>query len=443
MPNLVGLHCRRGQSRWLGGGRSLLAVCAVGVSLIASGCGGGQSSSQVRAATGSHVRAATGAHRCADAAAAMSGGPSELLAAARCAFVARPAVEVSQVGAYVESEPVRARVERQSVSFVQANGQIRQYADTVTTDLGVRRAVFTGGSAAVFLPLAEEEREQHQPLGWSKLFSGRWLTGPGSTHAAESALGCLSAQRSLVDPQKHSLAIVGRATFDRRPVIILTAPGDLQGVESETLYIAATGPPLPLRIVVRQSSIAPAQPGCAGGPRPRSATVTFSYRPLKIALPASTVRYDPQQVGTIVPRPDAAVVLTPRGYAPVTRRTVAFWTRLASSGALGSKWQRTAASGQVLTVLISAQWTALQAAAAGITISSAQMARELASQRPLVRSAGIPLYILRATAENALLVAKLGARDQAHPQAVRALAAMDRNNTICALGSTSSACRNG
>ena len=87
--------------------------------------------------------------------------------------------------------------------------------------------------------------------------------------------------------------------------------------------------------------------------------------------------------------------------------------------------------GQVLTVLISAQWTAMQAAAAGITISNAQIARELSSQRSLVRSAGIPLSILRATAENALLVAKLGPSDRAHPQALRALAAADRKNTLC------------
>jgi hypothetical protein len=439
--NRVGGNWRCGKPGWFGGGRCLVAVCAIGVSLIVSGCGA-QSSSQARAVTNSDVRATTSANSCAHAAAAGARGPSQLLAAARCALLAQPAVEISQVGAYVESEPVPARVERQSVSLVQANGQIRQYADVVSTDLGVRRAVFTGGSAAVLVPLADEEREQHLPLGWSQLFAGRWLTGPGSVRAAASAIGCLNSQRSLVDPQERALAITGRATLAGRPVVILTAHGGTPAAESETLYIAATGPPLPLRRVLRQSATAPAQPGCAGGPRPRSATVTFSYRPLKITLPASTVRYDPQQIGTIVPRPDAAVILTPRGYTPITRATVAFWTRLASSGALGSKWQRTAARGQVLTVLITAQWAAMQAAAAGITISNAQIARELSTQRSLVRSAGIPLYILRETAENALLVAKLGPSDRAHPQALRALAAADRKNTICASNATSSACSN-
>jgi hypothetical protein len=221
--------------------------------------------------------------------------------------------------------------------------------------------------------------------------------------------------------------------------VILTAHGDPQAAESQTLYIASTGPPLPLRSVLRQSATATAQPGCAGGPRPRLATVTFSYRPLKpITLPASTVTYDRQEVGTIVPRPDAAVIITRAGYTPITRAVVALWTRLASSGALGSKWQHTAASGQVLTALITAHWTALQAASAGITISTAQIAHEL-TRFP---SAGIPLYILRATAENALLVAKLGPRDRTHPQMLRALAAVDRNDTICALGAISSACRN-
>jgi len=196
--------------------------------------------------------------------------------------------------------------------------------------------------------------------------------------------------------------------------------------------------------VVRQSATTPAQPGCAGGLRPRSDTVTFSYQPLKITLPASTVTYDPQQVGTIVPRPDAAVIVTRRGYTPITRATVAFWTSLASSGALGSKWQHTAATGGVLTVLITAQWGAMQAAADGITISNAQIARELSSgAMSRLRSAGIPSYILRATAENALLVAKLGPGDRAHPQALQALLTVDRNDTICALGATSSACRNG
>jgi hypothetical protein len=436
LPNWVGGDCRCA-SRWLGSSRRLFAGAAIGVSLIASGCGEQHLSS--------HAHAAATANRCVDAAAAMSRGPSQLLAAARCASRAQPAVEVSQVGAFIESGPVPAEVERQSISFVQAGGQVRAYASAITTNLGVLRRVFTGRSAAAFVPLDYEKRVPHQPLGASELLADRWLTGAGAAQSARSVIPCLNSQQSLISPRERSLTIAGRATLDGRPVVILTAHVDPPAAESQTLYIAATGPALPLRSVLRQSASAPAQPGCAPGPRPRVATDTFSYQPLKsITLPASTVTYDPQEVATIVPRPDAAIILTPRGYTPITRATFAFWTRLATSGALGRQWQHTAGRGQVLTVLITAQWGAMQAASAGITITNAQIAHEFPSRATsLLRAAGVPSYILRATAENGLLVAKLGPRDRADPEALRALLTVDRNDTICAADATSSACRNG
>lgn len=441
---------RRVQPRWPGRGQLLLAVCSIGLSLTASGCGKQQSSAHARAAaTPTHARSSGRAtsNRCLHAGAAASLSPSQLLAAARCAFEAQPAVEVSRVGAYVESGPVPSRVERESITFVQSDGRVRAYTSTFTTNLGVERNVFTGQAAAEFVPLDYEERIPHEPAprrGWSSLFGARWLSRPASS--AEPTVACLDSDGSLINPQERSLAIAGRTSVDGRPVVVLIAHTDPPTpTESQTLYIAATGSPLPLRGVLHQSAAAAVPPGCTPGPHPRLATDTFSYRPPEpITLPASTVTYNPQQVGTIVPPRDAAVVITPRGYTPITRATVAFWTRLGSSGALGRKWQQAAASGQVLTALITAQWTALQAAAAHITISNAQIAHELSSgATSLLHSAGIPFYILRATAENALWVARLGPSNRAHPQALRALAAADRSDTICALGATSSACRNG
>jgi hypothetical protein len=449
--NRVGGDCRSAPPRWVGRGRVLLALCSIGVSLIASGCGEQQSSSHAPAAatiptTPTHAPSSSrgSANRCVDAGAAASRGPPQLLAAARCAFLAQPAVEVSQVGAYTESGPVPLKVERQSISFIRVGGQVRAYTSAITTNLGVEKRVFTGRSGAAFVPLDYEERVPDQPLGESELLADRWLTGPGATQSDASVIPCLNSLGSLIIPQQGSLAIAGRATVDGRRVVILTEHADPPTGESRTtLYIAARGPALPLRSVLHQSATAPAQPGCAPAPRPRFATDTFSYQPLKpITLPASTV--DPQQVGTIVPPPDAAVIITRHGYTPITRALVAFWTRLASSGRLGSKWQRIAASGQVLTVLITDQWTAMQAASAGITISNAQIAHALTpAETSLLPSAGVPLYILRATTRNALLVAKTGPFDRAHPQALRTLLTVDRNETICASGAISFACRNG
>lgn len=170
---------------------------------------------------------------------------------------------------------------------------------SLTFKQGARQAIIVvvAGVAYMKANASVYESQAAVPRGAVGLVADRWFKLPSAEGVSSftKGLDLDSLSRCLVE-NHGTLVPQGTATVDGQPTVVISDKGDLPGSTPGRLYVAASGAPLPLRMVAtgpqrpggtpdavcnNESS----EPGQAGG------QLTFSdyNRSMNIAAPASAV----------------------------------------------------------------------------------------------------------------------------------------------------------
>jgi hypothetical protein len=93
------------------------------------------------------------------------------------------------------------------------------------------------------------------------LVAGRWVSTPASSTPGFAQFLALTdpatVGRCLIGPHLGTLSLAGRATVQGRAALIVQDAGDRAGTSPSRFYLAASGPPLPLR----DQLLGPVRPG--------------------------------------------------------------------------------------------------------------------------------------------------------------------------------------
>ncbi|MGA2970927.1 MAG: hypothetical protein ABSE75_14115, partial [Acidimicrobiales bacterium] len=131
--------------------------------------------------------------------------------------------------------------------------------------------------------------------------AGRWLSTTAAQLPSVGGFAALTnpatAGRCLLAQNLGTLSLGGDATIDGRRAIVLRDAGDLPGSAPGLVYLAASGPPLPLKIVTTGARRAGGTPdGACSATTTPAGTVTASVEtisrvnaPVAISAPAGAV----------------------------------------------------------------------------------------------------------------------------------------------------------
>ena len=249
---------------------SLLATAAFVAAAALTGCGGGGGIASTPPGHQNGEAQRTATQIIADAVAALShvssfhlqGGGTGLVATGDLAIPGRMHLTMSQNGGTIE--------------FISIGGV--QY-------FNANRAFWTKQGAA---PTAVT------------ILAGRWVKrtqagGLGSLSVFSALTSAATVGHCLVEEHLGTVSVAGTGSVNGQPAVILDDHGDVPGSAPGQLYVATTGPPLPLRAV----QTGPRMPGGTPDARcgetsvstggPSDVTISAYNAPVSIAAPAGAL----------------------------------------------------------------------------------------------------------------------------------------------------------
>ncbi len=155
-------------------------------------------------------------------------------------------------------------------------------------------------ASSVYIKMSPEfaRRQANVPAPTAALISNRWLKVPPSAVGGAASLTKqfnLDTLSRCVVENHGSLTRGGTATVNGQPAVVIVDKGDKPGSTPSRLYVATTGPPLPLRAVAtgrqRPGGASDAQCNNGGDPTRPGEVLTFTdyNKSLNIAPPAGAV----------------------------------------------------------------------------------------------------------------------------------------------------------
>ncbi len=132
---------------------------------------------------------------------------------------------------------------------IQIPGRMR-----VTVQQGASRAQITVIGPSVYLNANPAYlHAQGTPAAAVQRLANRWIELPAGSQAGIGTLLAATEPTTvghcIVGPHFGTLTVQGRGVLNGRRVTIVASKGDVPGSTPSLLYLAANGPPLPLRIV--------------------------------------------------------------------------------------------------------------------------------------------------------------------------------------------------
>lgn len=220
-------------SAWI---QRLTATAAILLIVALTGCGSGSGASSGNGSRASATRASS------QASGEAAKPASEILADSEAALDKVHSFHVAGHGTE-SGAPVTISADvqlpgRLSVTLVQGKGT----AQIVV----IGGDVYLNANAAYYL-------SQGGPAAAAPRLAGRWIVlPPGSAPSLGSLLAATepsTAGLCTLGPHFGTITVRGHGTLDGQPVIILRDAGNVPGSTPALLYLAASGPPLPLRDV--------------------------------------------------------------------------------------------------------------------------------------------------------------------------------------------------
>lgn len=123
-----------------------------------------------------------------------------------------------------------------SMQIATAHGTVRMIVDGNRSYMRADRAFWQATS-------------RNSPL--AAMFANRWIVISGaSAHSMTSGLGNVEPAHlaSCLAKFRGHITVAGSASVGGRPAVLLVSAGDYPGGQHETIAIAASGPPYPLRL---------------------------------------------------------------------------------------------------------------------------------------------------------------------------------------------------
>lgn len=168
----------------------------------------------------------------------------------------------------------------------------------MTQGASTAQMIVLGSSVYIKMSPAFARRQGNVPAPAAALISNRWLKVPpgavGSAASLTKQFNLDTLSRCVVE-NHGTLTRAGTANVNGQPAVVIVDKGDKPGSTPSKLYVATTGPPLPLRALAtgaqRPGGALDAQCNNGGDPTQPGEVLTFTdyNRSLNIAAPAGAV----------------------------------------------------------------------------------------------------------------------------------------------------------